>query len=165
MLDILGTVTLGGTAGTLFAAVLVSLPIRIGMRLVIGAGVGAWIALALAITASGAVAASPLVLLAFFLLPLFAAILATTAATSRSAMMAIPAPLIVSLNALRVLGVLFLLLAVAGRMAGPFPYFAGIGDIITGLFAISVARVVARNPRDVRVLLWNAFGTLDLVVA
>jgi hypothetical protein len=58
-----------------------------------------------------------------------------------------------------------LIAAVTGSMSGPFPYFAGIGDVITGLFALPVARLAARNPRDIRVLEWNIFGALDLIVA
>jgi hypothetical protein len=50
-------------------------------------------------------------------------------------------------------------------MSGPFPYSAGVGDIITGLFALPVARLAARNLRDVRVLGWNIFGALDLIAA
>ncbi len=165
MLDIVGTIAVGSTAGTLFAALLGSQPIRQGARLAFGAGVGAWIALAVAITASGAINASPLVLLAMFMLPLVAAALTATSAASRSVMTAIPVPLIIGLNVMRVLGVLFLFLAAAGRVSGPFPYSAGIGDIITGLFALPVARLAARNPRDVRVLEWNIFGALDLVAA
>jgi hypothetical protein len=118
-----------------------------------------------AITASGAVTNSPLVLPVLFMLPLVAAGLAATSEVGRAAMMAIPMPLIIALNAMRVLGVLFLFDAAAGRMSGPFPYFAGIGDIITALFALPVARLAARNPRDVRVLEWNIFGMLDLIVA
>jgi len=165
MLDILRTLTIGSAAGTLFAAVLTSLPITLGSRLALGASIGAWIALAVAITASGAVTHSPLVLPILFVLPLVAAGLAATSAVWRSAMMAIPAPLIIALNAMRVIGVLMLFAAAAGRMGGPFPYSAGIGDVITGLFALPVARLAARNPRDVRVLEWNIFGTLDLIAA
>jgi hypothetical protein len=165
MLDILRTLTIGGTAGTLFAAVLTSLPIRLGWRLALGAGIGGWIALVVAITASGAVTDTPLVLPILFMLPLVAVGLAATSAVWRSAMMAIPLPLIIALNAMRMLGVLMLFAAAAGIMNGPFPYFAGIGDIIAGLFALPVARLAARNPRDVRVLEWNIFGALDLIVA
>jgi hypothetical protein len=165
MLDILTTSTIGSAAGTLFAAVLTSLPIRLGSRLALGAGIGAWIALAVAITASGAVTHSPLVLLTLFMLPLVAAGLAAMSAMWRSAMMAIPLPLIIALNAMRVIGALMLFAAAAGRMSGPFPYSAGIGDIITGLFALPVERLAARNPRDARVLGWNIFGTLDLIAA
>ncbi len=165
MLDIFGALAVAGTAGAVFSALLGSLPIRLGLRLVLGAGIGVWIALAIAATLSGAINASPLVLLAIFVLPLVAAALAATSAACRSAMLAIPVPLIAGLNVLRVLGVLFLFLAAAGRMSGPFPYSAGIGDIVTGLFALPVARLAARNPRDVRVLGWNVFGALDLVTA
>ena len=165
MLDILRTLILGGTAGTLFAAVIGSLPIRFGSRLALGAGIGTWISLVIAAGAYGALSRSPLVLPVLFALPLVAAGLAATSAASRRAMMEIPAPLIVALNAMRVLGVLMLLAALGGRMSGPFPYSAGIGDIITGLFALPVARLAARNPRDIRVLEWNIFGALDLIAA
>jgi len=165
MLDTLRTLTLGATAGVLFAAVLVSLPIRPGARLALGGGIGAWIALAVEVTAAGAVTASPLVLLVLFILPLLAAGLAATSAGGRAAMMAIPAPLIIALNAMRAVGVLMLIAAAAGSMSGPFPYFAGIGDVITGIFALPVARLASRNPRDIRVLEWNIFGGLDLIVA
>ena len=57
--------------------------------------------------------------------------------------MAIPTSLLIGLNAMRVLGVLFLLLALDGRLAGPFPFSAGLGDIITGVFAIPLALTVA----------------------
>ena len=165
MLDILRTLTIGATTGTLFAAVLISLPIRLGSRLALGAGIGAWIALVIGITASGAPRSSPIIVLVLFMLPLVAAGLAATSPAGRSAMMAIPAPLIIALNATRVLGV-FMVLAIAdGLMSGPFPYSAGIGDIITGIFALPVASLAARNPSYLRVLAWNIFGTLDLIAA
>jgi hypothetical protein len=76
-------------------------------------------------------------------------------------------PLLIGVNALRVLGVLFLLLAVVGRLSGPFPFSAGFGDIITGAFAIPLALSVARSEKlPLRALvLWNIFGTLDLFAA
>jgi hypothetical protein len=165
LLEIVTTLTLGATAGTLFAAVLSSLPIRPALKLALGAGIGAWIALAVAITLSGALTEFRFALPALFMLPLIAAGLAATSPAARSAMMAIPMSSIVALNAMRVLGVLMLLDAAVGKMSGPFPYFAGIGDIITGVFALAVARVAAKKPGDVRVLEWNVFGALDLAVA
>jgi hypothetical protein len=85
----------------------------------------------------------------------------------RSSLMAIPMPLLIGVNALRVLGVLFLLLAAAGRLSGPFPYSAGLGDIITGALAIPLALSVARSQKlPARALMrWNIFGTLDLIAA
>ena len=51
-----------------------------------------------------------------------------------------------------------------GRLAGPFPYSAGWGDIITGVFAVPLLFVaVERNA--VAVAAWNYFGTADLVLA
>jgi hypothetical protein len=81
-------------------------------------------------------------------------------------MFGFPVPLIIGLNAMRILGVFFILRAIAGQLAGPFPYSAGIGDMITGLYALPVARLVARGQlSDFRVAAWNWFGMLDLVVA
>lgn len=165
MLEILRTLTFGATAGMLFAAVLGSVPLRLASRLALGAGIGAWIAVVVALAGFGVVADKPFVLPALFALPLVAAGFAATSKVVRSAMMAIPAPLIIALNAMRVLGVFMLLAALNGVMSGPFPYSAGIGDIITGIFALPVARIAARNPRDIRVLEWNIFGALDLIVA
>jgi len=81
--------------------------------------------------------------------------------------MAIPMPLLIGLNALRVLGVLFLLLAATGRLSGPFPLSAGWGDIVTGAFAIPLALSVARSQKLPvgAIMLWNIFGTLELFVA
>ena len=55
------------------------------------------------------------------------------------------------------------LVAFAGRLSGPFPYSAGIGDLITGILAMPVARAAARGVG--RIGAWNAFGALDLFVA
>ncbi len=165
MLEIVRTLTIGATAGALFTAVLTSLPIRPGSRLALGAGIGTWIALVVAITLSGATANMPFAVPVLFMLPLAVVGLAATSSAARSAMMAIPMTLIIALNGMRVLGVLMLIAAISGQMSGPFPYSAGIGDIITGIFALPVARLAARNPGSARVLGWNIFGTLDLVVA
>jgi hypothetical protein len=54
----------------------------------------------------------------------------------RAALLGLPTRLMIGLNIARVLAVLFLLLAAQGRLAGPFPFLAGWGDIITGVFAI-----------------------------
>ena len=73
----------------------------------------------------------------------------------------------IGLNASRVLGVLFLALAVAGRLSGPFPYSAGLGDILTGLLALPVARLALTGSwrSGLAVTAWNLFGAADLVAA
>ena len=40
---------------------------------------------------------------------------------------------------MRILAVSFLILAALGRLAGPFPYSAGFGDIVTAIFAMALA--------------------------
>ena len=165
MFELFRTLTLGATAGTVFAAILFTLPIRLASRLALGAGLGAWIALVVTVAGAGVLRDVPLALPLLFVLPLAAAGLAAATRAGRSAMLAIPVQRIVALNAWRVLGAFMLIAAFTGSMTGPFPYSAGIGDIITGIFALPVARIAARNPRDIRVLEWNIFGALDLVVA
>ena len=63
---------------------------------------------------------------------------------------------------------MFLLLALEGRLSGPFPFSAGIGDMLTGLFAIPLAFTVAKSaiflPTSA-IARWNWFGALDLVLA
>src|SRR5205807_193946 len=55
---------------------------------------------------------------------------------ARAALMDIPLPLVIGLNAARIaLGAFMVLLAVQGRLSGPFPQFAGWGDVTVGVFA------------------------------
>ncbi|HEY1975793.1 MAG TPA: hypothetical protein VGG89_04590 [Candidatus Baltobacteraceae bacterium] len=165
VMEMLRTLTLGVTAGTLFGALLATLPIKLGSRLILGAVIGGWITIVVALAGAGVVNKEPFALPVLFALPLLAASIGATIPAFRSAVLAIPMPLIVALNGMRVLGVFMLLDGIACRMNGPFPYAAGIGDIITGVFALPVARLAAKNPRDVRVWEWNVFGAIDLVVA
>ena len=79
----------------------------------------------------------------------------------------VPLSLLIGVNALRVLGVLFVLLYASGRLPAPFAPAAGWGDIIAGVVAVPLAWLVWRRERDVRgwVLAWNIFGIADLVNA
>jgi hypothetical protein len=81
-------------------------------------------------------------------------------------MLSLPMPLLIGLNAGRLVGAFFLLLAASGRLGGPFPFYAGWGDVIVGVVAVPLSMGAAsgsagRGP----VLAWNAFGALDLVLA
>jgi hypothetical protein len=140
--------------------------------LVYGAGAGAWVGLATGLGAAGALAFSPhqpipLIGVLFAASLLVAAALWFGSARFRVSLMAIPMPLAIGLNTLRVLGALFLILAAQGRLSGPFPYSAGWGDVITGAFAAPVALMAAREPSRYRLAIaaWNLFGTLDLFAA
>jgi hypothetical protein len=146
-------------------------PISLFQRLVLAGALGAWVGLVSGLGANGALAFSPShpvplvgVLVAAPLA--ITALLAMTKPKLRAALLAIPTSLLIGLNVLRVAGVLFLILAIAGRLSGPFPFFAGGGDVITGLIAIPLALAVARGTATHgQIVSWNLFGTLDLIAA
>jgi hypothetical protein len=80
---------------------------------------------------------------------------------------AIPQHWLVGIQVFRVLGGVFLVLYAAGRMPGLFALPAGIGDVLIGASAPLVAWAFLRDPQGNRgsVMVWNALGILDLVVA
>jgi hypothetical protein len=93
---------------------------------------------------------------------------ALVSARVRETLLALPVPLLVGLNTLRIFpGAFMVLLALQGRLDGPFPQSAGWGDIVVGLTAIPLVAASARNFSASRGALtaWNILGTLDLVTA
>lgn len=133
---------------------------------------GGWVGVAVFFGGSGQLAFSPNspvpVVGILFATPLLAAgVLALTTERVRAALLGIPLQLLVGLNAMRILGLLFLLDFLAGGLSGPFPFFAGLGDIITGALAIPLALRIARTkePLAGAIAGWNTFGALDLIVA
>jgi hypothetical protein len=166
MIDSIGTILIATTMAVVFAAVIGTIPVSLSWRLTVAGVAGVWVGLAIATVEAGKLA-NPAVLGALFGFPLLvAAGLALAFPAVRSALLAIPVQLLIGLNVFRIIGVQFLVLASIGRLAGPFPQSAGWGDILVGAFAIPVALLATRRPAsDWRVLAWNAFGVLDLVVA
>ena len=169
MLDMLGHISEMTAIFVNVVAIVVVVPMTLRQRLVAAGAAGVWVGLAAALSAAGALAYSPeqpvpVVGLLFAAPLLAAAALGLGSKTFRGALMAIPTELLIGLNAMRLLGVLFLALAAVGRLSGPFPYSAGIGDIITGLAAIPLALRVARG-EPVSIAGWNVFGALDLFAA
>jgi len=100
---------------------------------------------------------------------LFAATLvaATTVPALRAWVDALPVRTLIGINALRFIGITFLVLAARGEMAPVFAERAGWGDIATALLALGL--VAAGEPRTPLhrglAQAWNALGFLDLVVA
>jgi hypothetical protein len=166
MLDGFETVLIGAAAGTIVATIVATARTSLANRLLFGAIAGMWIALVATLTEGGYIRTAPFALpLTFGTYVVAAVVLALASPGFRTALAGIPTAYIIRLNAFRVIGVFFFVLLAHGRLGGPFPYFAGTGDIITGLFALPAARLFERNPRDPRVLFWNAVGTLDLLLA
>jgi len=85
----------------------------------------------------------------------------------RAAVAEMPLALLIGVNAVRVLGISFIVLYSAGRLPAPFAPVAGWGDIAVGLTALPVAWVAGRRgPGSAPlVILWNTLGLLDLLAA
>ncbi|HSQ65447.1 MAG TPA: hypothetical protein VLM85_19645 [Polyangiaceae bacterium] len=171
MLDLIGSIVGMAAIGINLVAFTGALGGSLARRLGLAAMAGGWVGLATHFAATGLLAFSPNRAVpgvaGLFAVPLLAAgALALGSRRARAALLAVPTSLLIGLNALRVLGVLFLFLAADGRLSGPFPFAAGLGDIVTGAFAIPLALSVARgHARSSTVRSWNLFGALDLVVA
>src|SRR5262245_40452157 len=141
MLDFIGTIVLVAAIIVSINALTGAMPISTSQRLALSLGAGLWTGLAAALAGAklflgtnpigrpmiGTVIAFPLVT---------AAVAASISPSVRSALLGMPLSFLIGLNVWRVAGGFFLLLAVEGRLAGPFPYSAGWGDIITGALAL-----------------------------
>ena len=159
LLDLIDCLAIGATLAAVVVGLLSGIPLKTETRIGIAALIGAWAALAVQATADGWLA-RPALLLVFYAVPF------TVAYVFRRTLLQLSPEVIIRLNAFRVVGVLILALAFTQRLAGPFPYSAGIGDLITGIAAWSVARIAAGDSvSHWRVVAWNAFGLLDLVAA
>jgi hypothetical protein len=72
---------------------------------------------------------------------------------------------LVSLHIFRVIGVFFILLALHDTLPKPFAYIAGLGDIITAISSIFVAKAIRDKKYYAKKLtyFWNIFGTIDIL--
>jgi len=166
MLDVMGTILVGVAMAVILAGMVTTMPLRLADRLALAGIVGAWVGLVGAVAGAGALS-DPVTVLAMFATPLVAIVALVLAfPTVRFALNSVPLPLLVGLNAIRLGGVLFVLLAGAGRLSGPFPYFAGWGDFATGALAIPAAWLAASDVsfRNRLIVVWNTFGMVDLIV-
>ncbi|HVH79922.1 MAG TPA: hypothetical protein VM782_11055, partial [Stellaceae bacterium] len=80
---------------------------------------------------------------------------------------AIPASWLVALQLYRVFGSTFLIGWAYGAVPGIFAWPAGVGDTLTGLFAVPVAIALASRTEDTRraAVAWNIFGLADFAIA
>src|SRR5262245_29980724 len=125
MLDVIGTVLVGTAMAIILTGLVTTVPLSPSGRLTLAGVLGAWVGLAGAVASSGGLS-SPVTLLAMFGAPLLTtAVLVLTSPAARHALMAIPIPLLVGLNGIRLAGVLFMFLAASGEFQGPFPCSSG----------------------------------------
>ncbi len=167
----------GAMAGTASYSVLVGVlvgfsPARFSTKLAAFTAAAVWGAIivtiaALGISAPGAAGLVPVPVLAFvvLLVLLFGGWAALP--TFRSALLSVPLPALVGVNAARIGGIFFLILTAGGRLSAPFGPAAGWGDILVGALAIPVAAIAASGAAKGRgwVSAWNALGAVDLINA
>ncbi len=170
MLDFIGTIVLVAAIIVSINALTGAIPVSPSQRIALSVGAGLWTGLAAALAGAdlflGSKAVGPVLIGTVIASPLVAAaIAASLSASVRALLLEMPMPFLIGLNVWRIGGGFFLLLAAEGRLAGPFPYSAGWGDIITGALALPVAWLALRGQGKALVWGWNAFGMLDLVAA
>jgi hypothetical protein len=171
MLDVIGTIT-----GTAIYTILVMVVVTFSQasnrsKIFILAGAAIWPALILSAAAKGlfqagaiGVLPGPVLAFAIFFAVLFGSYFLFPA--FRNALLNIPLPALIGVNAGRIAGVFFLILLTKGELSAPFATSAGWGDIVIGFLAIPLAIVAARKAINSSViLLWNVLGALDLVIA
>jgi hypothetical protein len=169
MLDFIGMVITAALMMLVVNALTTFMDVSRAAKITLAAVIGVWIGLAAAAAGAGWLTISrPVPVVGLFVaVPLLAAALATAWPAARKAMLSIPMPVMIALNIVRVFAVLFLVLAAEERLTGPFPYSAAWGDIITGVVAVPVLRLLkdgsARYPTAIAA--WNLFGAADLVLA
>lgn len=170
-LDFLGGTVLTAVAVVNLNAVLSALQVSRTARLALATAVGLWVGLQASLATAGAFAAEFALTVPILGLMVLAPVAvvgfaAWRSPAVRSALLDLPIPLLVGLNAGRLLGVFFLFLAAAGRLGGPFPQAAGWGDIAVGLLALPLAAALARGTAShAGVAAWNYLGAADLILA
>lgn len=72
---------------------------------------------------------------------------------------------LIKIHAFRIVGVFFILIYAYHLLPTRFAFLAGLGDIITAIFALPVAGMVARQKPGWKTALyvWNIFGIMDIV--
>ena len=169
MLDFLGTVVTAALMVLVVNALTTFMDASRASRITLAAVIGVWIGLAAAAAGAGWLTISrPVPVVGLFVaVPLLAAAIATTWPAARKAMLSMPTAVMVALNIVRVFAVMFLMLAAAGRLTGPFPYSAAWGDIITGVVAVPVLWLLKGGGAryNTAIAAWNLFGAADLVLA
>ncbi|MEM7039032.1 MAG: hypothetical protein AAF570_18780, partial [Bacteroidota bacterium] len=73
---------------------------------------------------------------------------------------------LIRLHIFRLIGSFFLFLMFLELLPKPFAMIAGIGDVVTALSSLWVAKRIQENPEKAKTLalIWNTFGLVDILV-
>src|SRR5262245_14740563 len=139
MLDLIGTTVLTAAIALNLNAAVITMPLSSAKKLMTVTVAGLWIGFAIALGSTG-IYESPAIPPAIGVVAATSvtviAVAALLSPDARGALLAIPLPLLIGLNAARIApGAFMVLLAWQGRLSGPFPQLAGWGDIIAGATA------------------------------
>lgn len=128
--------------------------------------IAVWFGAAVATSTAGLISLS--LVLQFTLVPIVLGLLLSYTSGVKSILKAIPTHWLIGLQVYRVAGGIFIYpFFVEGILTREFALIAGIGDILTGLFAIPVAFLIKQGGYRWRWVLyaWSVFGIMELLVA
>jgi hypothetical protein len=172
MLDLLGAVELTASAAIVIAAVSIGFGRDVATRLRLALALSVWFAVVVVLAATYALHYQYGVGSAGVGLAVFAPIVVLLVSlfrvpALREGVERVPLWLITAVQAVRILGINFLLLHADGRLPAPFAPLAGWGDIAVGLAAGPVAWLVARRGPGWKPVLFvfNVIGLADLADA
>ncbi|TWT00690.1 hypothetical protein [Reyranella sp. CPCC 100927] len=171
MLDIIGAIVITAIYAAIVGLLVGLSPLSRPTKLVACAVAALWPAAIILVAVSGGLAPGatgpvpvPVLLLVSMLALLFGGWRLLPG--FREALLAVPLAALVGVNATRLVGIFFLLLAAEGRLSAPFAPSAGWGDIAVGIAAIVLVMTMMRGSvRPIWLGTWNALGTLDLLSA
>jgi hypothetical protein len=166
MFDLLSTIGITVSATVAVAAFVALFGSSLTQRILIGAGMALWFSGVVYAGAPGTISAPQLG--GAVLVPIgVMSLIGFGSTTARARLRATPLEALIAVHAIRVLGILFVLLYAARRLPAPFAPLAGVGDIAIGMTALPIAFWAARNAQSARatILVWNALGLADLILA
>jgi hypothetical protein len=137
------------------------------LRLTLITCTGLWLAAAIALVASGALAAAPLPAPQLLIAALTGTLLALYCKSTRfrAWVDTLPTQLLVLVHACRFVGLYFILMYACGQLPYEFAVPAGLGDICIASTAIMIA-AMPTNTKASSLLYqtWNALGLLDILL-
>jgi hypothetical protein len=142
---------------------------NLGLPVVVASMLAAWYGIAMAIAGAGGFETTPgrfPTVIVAALLPLVLGLGAFVLIQPIRAALSEPEvqPFLIAMQTYRVVGIGFLVLALAGELPAILGVPAGLGDLLIGLTAPGAAAALKRGNTS-RAILWNVMGLLDLAVA
>ena len=171
MVEVIGAIVYPALYAVVVGVLVGFSPARRSTKLALAAAAALWGVIVATIAGSGlgvsgAVGPIPIPVVAFAVF--FALLFGAWGARRqfRDALLSVPLPVLVALNAGRLAGMLMAISSAQGRISAPFGPAAGWGDALTGALAIPVAVIAATSSKKRGwVFAWNLLGAADLVDA